>query len=258
MGLSLPICLIIACGVFATSILSGILGMAGGMVLMGILTWLLPSVQQAMILHSVSQFAANGSRAFIHRKHIYVRSLPFYFAGLTLMFAAFTYLALIPNKLAVFLLMGVSPYLAFLLPKSIQLNFTKPAQAFLSGLLVTGFQLTAGVSGPLLDIFFQNRALTRHETVATKAFTQATSHITKFIYFGFVVSSFSKATAGLPLWLFVAVVPLALAGSHLSKYVLDRLTDKHFYRATQTVLFITGAVYLKEAFDLYLKMRGHV
>ena len=256
MGLSLPTCLFIMAGVFATSILSGILGMAGGMVLMGILAWVLP-VQQAMILHAVSQFSANGSRAFIHRKHIYRKSLPYYFAGLVIMCGAFALVALLPNKLTVFLLMGVSPYLAFALPKDFKLDFTKPAQAFVCGLIVTGFQLTAGVSGPLLDIFFQTRHLTRHETVATKAFTQAVSHVTKFVYFGFVVSDFSTATAGLPLWLCLSVIPIALSGSHLSKYILDRLTDKHFYRATQAALFITGAIYLQKAFMLFLEMHRH-
>jgi uncharacterized protein len=246
MALSLPIALLIMAGVFATSILSGILGMAGGMVLMGILVWVLP-VQQAMILHAVSQFSANGSRAFIHRKHIYRKSLPYYFAGLIVMFCVFAFISIVPDKMTVFLLMGVSPFLAFMLPKDFKLDFTKPRQAFVCGLIVTGFQLTGGVSGPLLDIFFQTRALTRHETVSTKAFTQAVSHITKFIYFGFVVSTFSTATAGLPLWLCLAVIPLALGGSQLSKYILDRLTDKHFYKATQTALFIVGMVYLVKA-----------
>lgn len=246
MALSLPIALLIMVGVFATSILSGILGMAGGMVLMGILAWVLP-VQQAMILHAVSQFSANGSRAFIHRKHIYRKSLPYYFAGLIVMFCVFAFVAIVPDKMTVFLLMGVSPFLAFVLPKDFKLDFTKPRQAFICGLIVTGFQLTGGVSGPLLDIFFQTRALTRHETVSTKAFTQAVSHITKFVYFGFVVSTFSTATEGLPLWLCLAVIPLALSGSHLSKYILDRLTDKHFYKATQAALFIVGMVYLVKA-----------
>lgn len=247
----LPIFLLILASVFATSILSGILGMAGGMVLMGMLVWVLP-VQQAMILHAVSQFAANGSRAFIHRKHIYRKGLGFYIAGLAVMLVVFSAISLVPGKMAVFLLMGVTPFLAFLLPKNLSLDFTKPPQAFMAGIIVTGFQLTAGVAGPMLDVFFQTRALTRHQTVATKAFTQSISHVTKFVYFGFIVSDFTKATAGLPLWLCLGVVPLALSGSHLAKYILDRLTDKHFYRATQAMLFIVGSIYLYKALMLWM------
>ena len=53
--------LILSTSVLATSFLSGIFGMAGGMVLMGILL-LLMSVEQAMVIHGVAQFASNGWR----------------------------------------------------------------------------------------------------------------------------------------------------------------------------------------------------
>jgi hypothetical protein len=52
--------LILSTSVLATSFISGIFGMAGGMVLMGILLLLL-SVEQAMVIHGVAQFASNGS-----------------------------------------------------------------------------------------------------------------------------------------------------------------------------------------------------
>ncbi len=251
MLLSFSTCLYILTGVFFTSILSGILGMAGGMVLMGVLVWALP-VQQSMILHAISQFFANGSRAFIHRKHIYRKSLIPYFLGMGITFAVFVAVAILPSKMTVFLLMGISPFLAFSLPKNIRLDYTKPLHAFLCGVLVTGFQLTAGVSGPLLDIFFQSRSLTRHETVATKAFTQSVSHISKFVYFGFIVSDFGKAAGGLPLWLCALVPFIAMAGSHLSKHILERLTDVHFYRATQAALFAVGTLYLYKAYALWI------
>jgi len=252
MTITLPVALLIIAGVFGTSVLSGILGMAGGMVLMGLLAWVLP-VQQAMILHAVSQFTANGSRAFIHRKHIYRKTLPFYFSGLAITFALFTLLRFVPDKIVVFALLGAGPFLAFLLPKNLKLDFTKKWQALLCGMMVTGFQLTGGVSGPMLDMFFQNRAMSRHETVATKAFTQAVSHITKFVYFGFVASSFGTATEGLPLWLCLAVIPAAVAGTSLSKAILDKLSDKHFYAATQAALFTIGTVYLYKAVALWVQ-----
>jgi uncharacterized membrane protein YfcA len=245
--LSLPVSIGIAVTVFLTSILSGILGMAGGMVLMGVLVWLLP-VQQAMILHAVAQFFANGSRAFIHRRHIYTRTLLPYFAGMLTTFAVFAFISFVPPKPLVYLLLGIGPFISFVLPKNLKLDFTRPWQAYGCGFMTSGFQLTGGVSGPLLDMFFQTRALTRHQTVATKAFTQSVSHIMKFLYFGFLVSSFGTAAAGLPLWLCLAVIPMALCGSHVSKFILEKLTDTHFYKATQIALFVIGSVYLARAF----------
>lgn len=246
------IALLIIGSVFFTSILSGILGMAGGMVLMGVLAWVL-SVQQAMILHAVAQFFANGSRAFIHRKHIFTGTLPYYFSGLAVVVVLFSFIAMVPDKLTVFTLLGVMPFVSFVLPKKLQLDFTRPWQAFTCGAGVTVLQLSGGVSGPMLDIFFQTQKLTRHQTVATKAFTQSVSHITKFIYFGFVVSGFSAATEGLPLWLCLGVIPVAMGGTHLSKYMLEKLSDKQFFKATQVALFAIGVLYLWKAVSLWMQ-----
>ncbi len=52
-----------------TSFISGILGMAGGMIFMGVLLALL-TVPQAMVLHGVTQLAANGWRAILWRTSI--------------------------------------------------------------------------------------------------------------------------------------------------------------------------------------------
>ncbi len=243
---------IILTGVFITSILSGILGMAGGMVLMGLLAWLLP-VQQAMILHSISQFFANTSRAIIHRRHIHGTGLGYYGAGLAVTFGGFASLALVPDKFILFLILGIMPFLTFLLPKKLRLDFTKPAQAFLCGLTVTGLQLSAGVSGPVLDLFFQNRKLSRHAVVATKAASQSISHFAKFIYFGFLVSTLEAAIDGIAPWLFLFVPLAALSGTALSKHLLERISDHHFYKATQIALMLIGIVYLQKAASLWLQ-----
>ena len=52
----------VAASTFVTSFISGILGMAGGMILMGVLLALFP-VPAAMLMHGISQFASNGWRA---------------------------------------------------------------------------------------------------------------------------------------------------------------------------------------------------
>lgn len=102
--------IIILISVLVTSFLSGILGMAGGMVLMGVLTWILP-VQQAMMLHATSQFFSNCSRAVIHREHIHFRSLRFYIAGLACSLIVFSLVHFMPGKFAVFLMMGIGPFI---------------------------------------------------------------------------------------------------------------------------------------------------
>ena len=66
--------LILVC-VLLTSILSGVIGMAGGMILMAILVSVV-SVAAAMMIHGAVQAAANGSRAWFLRSHIQWRKCP--------------------------------------------------------------------------------------------------------------------------------------------------------------------------------------
>ena len=54
---------------FLTALLSGIFGMAGGLVLMGALALVLP-VSVAFVTHGLLQLVANGWRAVLHRQHI--------------------------------------------------------------------------------------------------------------------------------------------------------------------------------------------
>ncbi len=244
--------LIILGGVLVTSILSGVLGMAGGMVLMGILAWVLP-VSTAMVLHATSQFFANGSRAVIHRKHIHTSSIKFYAVGLALVFMFFALVKFMPDKILVFTILGIAPFMTFVMPKKVSLDFTKPWHALVCGATVMGFQLTGGVSGPLLDMFFQKTKLTRYQTVATKAATQSMSHVARFAYFGLLVSATDDMTGGLPWWIFAAVIGVAIFGTNLSKHILDRLSDKQFFKATQIALIIVGTIYIGKAISLWLQ-----
>ena len=66
---SLLILGVLGVSAFVTSFISGILGMAGGMILMGILLAVMP-VSGAMMLHGVTQMASNGWRAWLWRSEI--------------------------------------------------------------------------------------------------------------------------------------------------------------------------------------------
>ncbi|HZV18275.1 MAG TPA: hypothetical protein VFF84_06230 [Sphingobium sp.] len=57
-----------------TAFLSGIIGMAGGLVLMGALALLLP-VSAAFVTHGILQLVANGWRAAPHHRHVECPSL---------------------------------------------------------------------------------------------------------------------------------------------------------------------------------------
>ena len=52
-----------------TAFLSGIFGMAGGLILIGVLLAIFP-LPTAMVLHAITQMASNGWRALLWWRHI--------------------------------------------------------------------------------------------------------------------------------------------------------------------------------------------
>lgn len=231
---------------FLTATLSGIFGMAGGLVLMGALALVLP-VSAAFVTHGLLQLVANGWRAILHRQHVCWPILIHFSLASVGAAGMVALLAFTPSQPLVFLLLGLIPMLVWLPRDWVHLDAARRPHALLSGFLVTGLNLTAGVAGPLLDIFFVRTQLTRHEIVATKAATQVLSHLAKILVYG-VPLFWSAKTASLPpLWVFGLAVPLSMAGTALGGWVLDRMTDVDFKRWTAWIVTAIGLFYLVKA-----------
>jgi uncharacterized membrane protein YfcA len=228
---------LIVCSVFATSVLSGILGMAGGMILMAILISTL-SVANAMLLHGTVQATANGSRAWFLRQHIKWRLLPTYSIGAAISVALFTGLAFVPDAGMVLILVGLFPWAARFTKRLQGLDITRPGTTVTCGFIVTSAQLLAGASGPLLDVFYLKSHLTRHEIVANKALTQTLGHILKILYYGVIVA----VTSTLPSWLFLAAVCAAIAGTSVGTRLLNRWNDASFQRVSQLVIMTVATL----------------
>jgi uncharacterized membrane protein YfcA len=163
--------LLLFTAVLITSFISGVLSMAGGMILMGIFSFFL-AVPAAMMLHGITQTFSNGSRVWWYRHHIRMVVLIPYTLGAFTILAIFSVTVFIPPAGLVFLLIGLFPFLTRMLPKSFNLDIERPKIAFLSGLVVTLTQMLAGASGPVLDIFYLQSKLTKEEILGTKAVTQ--------------------------------------------------------------------------------------
>ena len=236
---------------FLTAALSGVFGMAGGLMLKGALALVLP-VSATFVVHGLLQLVANGWRAILHRKHVSWRIVGVYALG------AFTAGGLIglvvyePTRATLFLLMGLVPGLVWLPPGWIKVDASRPSQAYICGLSVTGMNLSAGVAGPLLDVFFVRTGLTRHAIVATKAATQVFSHLMKVVVYG--APLLAAGGKGLPpAWVFAFAVPLSMLGTAAGGLVLDRLSDVNFKRYLRLILTGIGAVYLVQAARLFLQ-----
>src|SRR3982750_3666067 len=95
---------ILAVSALLTSFISGILGMAGGLILMGILLALMP-VPAAMMMHGVTQLASNGWRAFLWRNHVDWRVFRGYLYGSAAMLALFAAFQFVIGKAAALIVM---------------------------------------------------------------------------------------------------------------------------------------------------------
>lgn len=239
----LTLCLALAS--FGTALLSGIFGMAGGMLLMGLYAAVLP-VPTAMVLHSGTQLCANALRAQLLFGDVYWRGVGYYALGASTAFLTLRQVHFVPDPLLVFTCLGLSPFMAALLPARF-FDFEQRTPALLCGALVASLQLFGGAAGPLLDLAFVRTNLTRTQVVSTKAITQVFSHSLKLAYFIPLAS-----TAQLTPTLGAALLLATIAGTWSGTRILRSMTDQNFRRYSRAVIYAIGAVYLAKAGTLLL------
>jgi uncharacterized membrane protein YfcA len=238
---SLAVLSILAVSALVTSFISGILGMAGGMIFMGVLLALL-TVPNAMVLHGITQLASNGWRAVLWRREIDWRVFRGNAYGALAALAAFTFVQLVVSKPIALLVLGVTPFVGLALPEKLVLDVQRRGHSFLCGFVCTALQLLAGIAGPILDIFFVRSKMDRRAVVATKASTQSLAHIIKIVYFGGLVGAANRGSVDWRLG--ILMIALAVTGTTLSRRILEKLTDASFRKWTRWTVMTTGVVYL--------------
>jgi uncharacterized protein len=230
-----------------SSFISGVFGMAGGMILLGVLLNYL-DVAAGMIFFSIIQLFANGSRAWQWRRYVLWPVFQWYVLGAAIAFALMFAAAFVPDKAMVYLSLGLMPFAVEVLPARYRPNIEWRGVPFVTGILTTIVQVLAGVGGLFLDVFFQKSMLDRKTTNATKAVVQSLSHVIRAAYFG-SIAGFARV----PLWACVPAILLAIAGTSLAPFVIERMTDHGFRRWTRVVIFAVSAVYLVRGAWLLIK-----
>jgi len=224
--------------ILCSSFISALFGMAGGMVLLGVLLVYF-DVATGMVLFSIIQLGTNGWRALHWRKFVLWPIFWWYIAGAVMAFAVMRAIAFVPNKALVYLMLGALPFAVEALPASWRPNIEWRGVPLVTGVLTTIIQFMAGAGGLFLDIFFQKSRLDRKSTNATKAVTQTFSHLLRGLYFG------SLAGVGeLSVALWGPAVVVAIIGAMLAPYVLERMTDDSFRQWTRGIIFAIAVVYL--------------
>ncbi len=241
---------LIAASVFITSVISGVFGMAGGLILMTVLLNLM-SLQAAMAVHAGIQMVANGWRCFLWRGHIVWHVLPFYIAGMAAGLIAISFIKYVPDKAVALIVMGSLPLLAMLAGKTLTLSITNKTQTFCAAACLTFIQMTAGVVGPLLDLLYNNAPLTRQQIVSTKAFTQTAMHLVRLVYFGALVpllTGTSQWPEGLKPEFMLLFMAASIAGTSAAAMLLHRLSDHGFKKASRGLIAVISLYCLGQGF----------
>lgn len=227
--------LILGVAAFLTSILSAIIGMAGGIVLLSVMLLFLDPLE-AIPIHGAVQLISNGSRTWIQRAHV-ERGIAWRYA-----------LPLIPaSVLGLWIAQGLDPPVtraligAFVLfatwAPGLLLLGTHPEATdrnrrfSVLGAVVGVINMTIGATGPLIAPFFLNLGLTRHALVGTKAACQALGHLAKILVFG--TAGFAFAAYAGPLLLLAGAV---VVGTWVGSQILGRVSETLFVRLYKTVL----------------------
>jgi uncharacterized membrane protein YfcA len=219
-----PLLIATLCAVMVgTSFLSGIFGMAGGLILVGILLALLP-VPDAMMLHGVTQMASNGWRGLLWCRHVRWRAVAAYVAGCVIAMVLWSFTRYVPDKPIALLLLGLTPFATRLVPADLRPNADSAVQGTLYGVICMSLMLLTGVTGPLVDTFFLGGKLDRREIVASKAACQVFSHAMKLVYFGGVIDQTGAVD---PVMAGLAIIA-SVIGTSLAARVLERLSDRQF------------------------------
>jgi uncharacterized membrane protein YfcA len=216
-----------------TSIISGILGMAGGMLLLVVLLVRLEPVV-AIPIHGVVQLVSNGSRAWFLRRSVRWSVVarfawPLLPAGALGIWVART----IPPAVGQ-IGIGVFVLLAFWAPSVIAV-LARPARAEralpFGGALVGFFSIVVGATGPLLGPFILTLGLGPEGSVATMAACQIFQHGSKVLLFG--VTGFSVASYVVPT---LALCLAAVIGTAIGTRLLGDVPERTFQRVVRWVL----------------------
>lgn len=243
--MSLFVLICVCLSMLVTSILSGIFGMAGGIILIGILLILLP-VQSAMVLHGVTQLASNVWRAIMWRKNTRWDIVGVYSIGSVSALIVWALTGYVPDKAVSFLLLGFTPFIMRAVPKDIQPDPESRVQCVLYGVGCTGLILLTGVAGPMLDTFFLGGSLDRRTIMGTKSVCQVLGHTVKLIYFAGLVAEPGTVDATTAL----LAIGMAALGTLIAKPIVERLSDK-IYRVWANRILTTLALYYC-VYGLYL------
>jgi uncharacterized protein len=219
---------------FFGSFIAASLGLGGGLLVIATMTLVLPPAVLIPI-HGIVQIGSNGFRAFLLRKEILFHVAPAFIVG-TLLGSFIGGNAFFAMETWVLqLVLGLFVLYATWAPGFKSSN-PGPAKFFGAGTFAGFATMFIGGSGPLVAPFVNAASATRQNFVATHASLMTFQHLFKVVIFGVLGFAF-----GPYIPLLVGLLLFGALGTYAGKSVLNRLPEKFFRMALQTILTLLAA-----------------
>lgn len=231
--------LVLVVAAFLTAVLSGILGMGGGMLFLATLFCFLPHAE-AIPTHAAVQLASNGTRILAFLQAVDWGTVGRFLLGavpggaLGIVLLAWLGPA---DQSEPYLKLGVGAYIlvaAYWPQKTGQLASGTRWDFPLLGLVAGAAALTVGAVGPLIAPLFARRGFAKERLIATKATCQMILHVVKIPAFIWLRDIDYIELTGVTVAMIVVVVPATLLGKRILVHVSEA-KFRWLYRAALTV-----------------------
>ena len=233
--MSLTVLSILTLSAFLTANISAVAGMAGGVLLLSAMTFILP-IKLIVPVHGVVQLISNSSRVFMLRKSVNRKIFLWFSLGLPIgTIISIRLITSLSDEKYLYLLIALIIFYSLFKPKVLPSLKIPTAMFSILGILVGVLGPLIGATGPLVAPFMLRDDLTKEEIISTKASIQMLGHFIKiptFIFLGFDYFQYSTLTLSMS----VAVV----LGTYTGVRILKHITQKNFNLIFKTALFFAA------------------
>ncbi|MDB5969256.1 MAG: sulfite exporter TauE/SafE family protein [Hydrocarboniphaga sp.] len=228
---------------FCTAALSGIAGLGGGTILIGLFYAAGLTPVQAVPLFAAVQLVSNGSRVLAYVRHVHWGATGwFLLASVPATFVVAPWIERIDANwvqilLALLILVSLIP------ARGGEARAPLPPRTsfIVAGLLNGAFGLVVGATGLLVGRLFLRPEWRRETTLGTMALTQALGHLLRVLAYGFVgFSAFTQPR------LLLALCAAVIAGTWLGRRLNAYLDEERFALLFKTLLVLLSIKLLWE------------
>jgi uncharacterized membrane protein YfcA len=216
---------------FLTSVITGAVGLGGGLLLIAILPSFLP-LNALMPVHGLTQISSNVSRAYFGAKDIQYSVVPKFFLGSLVGVGIF---ALLLNLISItYIPLFIGTYILLSLwSETFNDKIKKYESYYVIGFFQTGLSVLVGTTGPLALTKLLKDFENNDKVVSTAAVFMSITHILKslvFLNFGFIFADY------LPI--IIVMITCSILGSYVGTKLRNKIDGKKLFLALKILLSI--------------------